>query len=401
MLISLTVGKVDAGVAVLLTSDKRLIEFPSILLPPTISSGSIVDITVRRNHASEAASESAFSSLQQEILSGFGTQTPQAPVLKCRNVTQTSVVLEWEGLELGSSELRGLSLWRNGAKAGNIPNPTETRATKISGLAVATEYTFHLVLKTSAGTYTSQKLLVKTHKMTDLSGISVTPGLMPSATKEKLKETIDRIGARWVPETRIDTTHFVCVEGRGREWERAVEMNVPVVVPEWVEGCEREGRLVGVRGFYLGAERPRSSVPPEVQRNPERTVPQPQQAPVSASQQNVNGQLPPQEDDVPPPPPPKGDDAPEPVLPEYQASVEPAAPVTLEPLVAEKDTDSDDDEDEEETAEASVNASASKPPVPQVESEDDDEDDEDEEPEAKRPAAHKQDSSAGFDDVQL
>ena len=33
-----------------------------------------------------------------------------------------------------------------------------------------------------------------------------------------------------------------------------MEMNIPVVRPEWVEGCEREGRIVGVRGYYLGAD---------------------------------------------------------------------------------------------------------------------------------------------------
>ena len=31
-------------------------------------------------------------------------------------------------------------------------------------------------------------------------------------------------------------------------------MNIPVVRPEWVEGCEREGRIVGVRGYYLNAD---------------------------------------------------------------------------------------------------------------------------------------------------
>jgi chitin biosynthesis protein CHS5 len=52
---------------------------------------------------------------------------------------------------------------------------------------------------------------------------------------------------------RIDTTHFVCTEGKGQAWEKAVEMNIPVVRPEWVDGCEREGRIVGVRGYYLNA----------------------------------------------------------------------------------------------------------------------------------------------------
>ncbi|KAH0556268.1 hypothetical protein GP486_005801 [Trichoglossum hirsutum] len=254
MLISLTVGKVDAGVAVLLTQDKRLIEFPSILLPPNISSGSIVDITVSRNLSSEAASQSAFQSLQNEIFTTFGQRSPLPPVLRCRNATQTSVVLEWDPIQLATAELRSLSLYRNGSKAGSIPRPTEVQSTKISGLAVDTEYVFHLVLRTSAGTYASEKLTVRTHKMTDLSGITVTPGVLPAQLRDSLERAVERIGAKLIDTVRIDTTHFVCIEGRGQMWEKAVEMNIPVVRPEWVEGCEREGRIVGVRGYYLNAD---------------------------------------------------------------------------------------------------------------------------------------------------
>ncbi|KAL8903851.1 MAG: hypothetical protein Q9207_003649 [Kuettlingeria erythrocarpa] len=254
MLISLTVGKVDAGVAVLLTEDKRLIEFPSILLPPSISSGSIVDITVSRNIASETASQKSFQALQSSILSTYGQQSPSPPVLRCRNATQTSIVLEWDPISLATAELRNLSLYKNGSKAGNIPKPMEMTSTKLSGLAVDMEYNFSLVLRTSAGVYSSEKLVVRTHKMTDLSGITVTPGIMAPPLRESLNGAVDRIGAKIVENVRIDTTHFVCMEGRGREWEKAVEMNIPVVRPEWVEGCEREGRIVGVRGYYLNAD---------------------------------------------------------------------------------------------------------------------------------------------------
>ena len=130
----------------------------------------------------------------------------------------------------------------------------EVTSTKISGLAVDTEYMFHLVLKTSAGTYTSEKLAVRTHKMTDLTGITVTPGILPVQLRYSLAGAVERIGGKMVENVRIDTTHFVCTEGRGTQWERAVEMNIPVVRPEWVEGCEREGRIVGVRGYYLNAD---------------------------------------------------------------------------------------------------------------------------------------------------
>lgn len=148
-----------------------------------------------------------------------------------------------------------MSLYRNGQKAGNIPRPLQMHSTKISGLAVDTEYTFHLVLRTSAGTHNSEKVTVRTHKMTDLSGITITTGIMPAAMRERLGEAVERIGAKIVDGVRIDTTHFVTTEGRGVPWEKAVENNIPVVRPEWVEACEKNGRILGVTKFYLDALR--------------------------------------------------------------------------------------------------------------------------------------------------
>ncbi|KAL2128868.1 hypothetical protein VTI74DRAFT_8555 [Chaetomium olivicolor] len=255
MLVSLTVGKVDAGVTVLLTPDKRLIEFPSILLPPDIASGSIVDINVTRNKDSEAAAERSFRELQDRILSSFGTAEPSPPVLRCRNATQTSVVLEWDPIQLATADLISLALYRNGQKAGNIPKPLSMHTTKISGLAVDTEYTFHLVLRTTAGTFASQRVTVRTHKMTDLSGITITTGILPAAVRETLTAAVERIGAKIVDGVRIDTTHFVTTEGRGLQWEKANELNIPIVRPEWVEACERSGRILGVTKFYLDAVR--------------------------------------------------------------------------------------------------------------------------------------------------
>ncbi|KAE8349013.1 hypothetical protein BDV28DRAFT_142099 [Aspergillus coremiiformis] len=254
MLVSLTVGKVDAGVAVLLTQDNRLIEFPSVLLPNNITSGSIVDITVARNHAAEEASTTGFQNLQKRILNTYGVKTPTPPILRLRNATQTSLVLEWDPVDLATASLKSLSLYRNGSKAGSIPRPLETRSTKISGLAIHTEYTFHLVLRTTAGTYQSEKLTCRTHKMTDLSGITVTAGVLPPQQKDALGAALDRIGGKLIDAVRIDTTHFVCTEGRGPLWEKAVEMNIPVVVPEWVDACEAEGTIVSVRGYYLNAD---------------------------------------------------------------------------------------------------------------------------------------------------
>lgn len=154
------------------------------------------------------------------------------------------------------------------------------QSTKISGLALDTEYTFHLVLRTSAGTFSSEKVVVKTHKMTDLSGITVTPGVLPAQLRDSLTKAVERIGAKMADTVRIDTTHFVTTEGRGIAWEKAVEMNIPVVRPEWVEGCESGGRLVGVRQYYLDADpRQRQIAQPEVHTQPQS---EPSKTPVTS-----------------------------------------------------------------------------------------------------------------------
>ena len=277
-----------------------------------------------RNYEAEADAAKAFHELQSEIFRTFGQRTPTAPNLRCRNATQTSVVLEWDPIDVATAELRSLTLYRNGSKAGTIPKPGEVHSTKLSGLAVDSEYTFHLVLKTSAGTFSSEKLNVQTHKMTDLSGITITPGHMPAALRESLQRSVERIGAKIADNVRIDTTHFVCTEGRGPAWEKAVENNIPVVVPDWVIGCEREGRIVGVRGYYLNAD-PRlrnvgpgaSQQPPQqAQQQQQQQQQQPQQppSPVASPRTEVTPPTPeqPRQDrdedaSAPPPPPPKDD----------------------------------------------------------------------------------------------
>ncbi|KAF3491414.1 chitin biosynthesis protein CHS5 [Arthroderma uncinatum] len=374
MLVSLTVGKVDAGVAVLLTEDNRLIEFPSVLLPRNITSGSIVDITVSPNEAAEAADQAASKALQDKILNTYGINTPSPPVLRLKNATQTSLVLEWDPIQLATASLKSLSLYRNGSKAGSIPRPLEMLSTKISGLAIDTEYTFQLILRTSAGMFSSEKLVCRTHKMTDLSGITVTAGILPANLKESLAQAVDRIGAKLIDTVRIDTTHFVCTEGRGQAWEKAVEMNIPVVRPEWVEGCEREGTIVSVRGYYLNADPKLRQIGPGVgaQQNKKNSILSlpthgRQNSTANSRSSPENNQHPPvtpfpggprsevpnglrPEGDSPPPPPPKGDD--------NGALKDLPSP----PSVNNNDDDDDDEEDEDEEDEEEERESSQEMP---------------------------------------
>lgn len=327
-------------------------------------------------------------------------------------------MLEWDPVQLATAELRSLSLYRNGSKAGNIPR--DKLSTKISGLAVDTEYTFHLVLRTSAGTYTSDRLTVRTHKMTDLTGITITPGIMPQQLRDDLQATVDRIGAKMIDTLRIDTTHFVCTEGRGQAWEKAGDMNVPVVVPDWLKGCEREGRIVGVRAYYLDADpklrnigptsqplpspqvaqdsrRPSTQSQPSSQPQPsqqhlqlqqqqlrvqpplaspriEHTPPTPEQTQnpeIPTSQPDSNPAPPPKDDsaDTVPPTPPKEDSVPEPQQSDSQPNTvqQKAAPISDLPfrnLPSSVEEQSADPASEEPVTSAPVETSSSAPETP-------------------------------------
>ena len=266
--VQFTVGKLDAGIAILLTQDHYQIEFPSILLPETVTAGSIIDLSVTQNPAQEAHVLDTFLDLQSTIRSTFAEKSPAKPVLTLRNATQTSAVLEWEPIEIATAELKSLTLWRDGTRLGNIPKPLTTTTTKLSGLGIDTDYTFQLILRTTAGTYSSDTLKIRTHKLTNLSGITVCAGTLPVDQHERLVTAIAAIGAKPLQKrVRIDTTHFICSVPEGEEWQRAKDMNVPIVVVDWIEACQSEGKIVGVRGYYLDADpalRPRGSAPPTI-----------------------------------------------------------------------------------------------------------------------------------------
>lgn len=259
-----TVAKLDAGMAILLTSDHHLIEFPSLLLPSGVAAGSIIDLSVAQNTKKEKEENDKFVALQKDIRDLFAVHPPSTPELTVRNMTQTSVVLEWDLIDLATAEMKSLTLYKNGSKLGKIPSATTT-TTKLSGLALDTDYTFQLVLKSTAGVYKSKELKVRTHKMTNLTGLNVCISNVKTAERTRVAEILARLGAKPPHEkVRIDTTHFITERGAGEEFKKAQNMNIPIVIPEFVEACEAEGRLMRAGSYYLDADpalRTKRSIP--------------------------------------------------------------------------------------------------------------------------------------------
>lgn len=206
------------------------------MLPSGVGPGSIVNISCSRNLSAERATTKGFWDLQHDIFSEFGANEPEAPKLRVRNTTQTSVTLEWDKLELAKAKLLGLSIWRNGQRLTTIPNPLTNTSTKLSGLALDSDYTFHLVLKTSAGTFTSPIIKIHTHTISDTSGISVCFGLVdPPQLLGEAQAAVAEMKAKHFDKIQIDTTHFVATSpasaanpggGPGVEYQKALQLSI-------------------------------------------------------------------------------------------------------------------------------------------------------------------------------
>ncbi|GAA6000748.1 hypothetical protein JCM10207_004637 [Rhodosporidiobolus poonsookiae] len=256
------IGKIDAGIAVLISDSVHLIEFPSLLLPPGVGPGSIVNIACSRNVSAEKAHARDFWDLQRDIFDEFGANEPSAPQLSVRNTTQTSVTLEWDKLDLASASLISLLLYRNGQRLTTIPNPLTNTSTKLSGLQLDTDYSFHLVLKTSAGTFSSPIVKTRTHTIDNTTGVRVCFGLVePEELFDEARKAVEAMGAQAEDKIQIDTTHYIGTSsasrgnprgGPGVEYQKAVQLSIPVVSPEWLLACHRASKLVPISAYYLG-----------------------------------------------------------------------------------------------------------------------------------------------------
>ncbi|KPV76817.1 uncharacterized protein RHOBADRAFT_51806 [Rhodotorula graminis WP1] len=251
-----------SGIAVLISDSVHLIEFPSLLLPAGVGPGSIVNIACTRNTHAEKHQAREFWDLQRDIADLFGSREPQPPNLRVRNTTQTSVTLEWDKLDLASASLLNLSIYRNGQRLTTIPNPMSNTSTKLSGLSLDTDYQFHLVLKTSAGTWTSPTVKTRTHTIDNTTGISACFGLVePADLAREAHRVIGDLGAKSDTKIQIDTTHYVATSaaspsapdsGPSVEYQKAVQLSIPIVTPEWLLACARAHKLVPIAPYYLG-----------------------------------------------------------------------------------------------------------------------------------------------------
>lgn len=230
-----------------------------MLLPRGVGLGSVVDIRVTRNETQEQRKREEFITLQDEILQKYGVTSPSPPVIHQSGVTQTTVTIGWEPLDLANADLLSLDVLRNGERIAKIPRARSSTSTKLSGLAMDTEYSIQLVMSTSAGLFASNELLIKTHTLDDLSGIFVCLGCIPDARLcEATKKVVEALGARWSNQIQLETTHLVCSVSPGpteeqqmKLYEKAEQLTLPIIQPHWLFACSDKKRMLSISPFYL------------------------------------------------------------------------------------------------------------------------------------------------------
>ena len=162
-----TIGKIDAGLAILLSPDNYVVEFPSSILPTNVTVGSIVNVKIESNMQAEQRERQEFDNLQLEIYENY-IQTPLEPVLAIIRVGQTDALIGWKPLDYKASTLIRLDLYKNQVLFKKCENNGRF---KVTGLEMNATYQLHLVMVTTAGSYKSNTIDVKTKSMEDLSSL--------------------------------------------------------------------------------------------------------------------------------------------------------------------------------------------------------------------------------------
>jgi hypothetical protein len=88
--------------------------------------------------------------------------------------------------------------------------------------------------------------------MDNLTGLNPTFGQFTNSSDiSELIEILSRIGATYTEDLSSDNTHFICTAPKGPKYERALELNIPIVNPEFLKACEAQKRVMPSHLFYI------------------------------------------------------------------------------------------------------------------------------------------------------
>lgn len=285
-IVDVTVGKYDSSVTYLTTPDFKILEYPSSLLPDNIKTGAVLKIQVDFNDALSNQTNKDFISFQNSLLAKMPSFKPVKPVLKVKSRLPTSITVSWDPLTLGIAKLKNVSLWHKAL----TPQPSLSSSTldldevssldeideeelsqiatiynidskkfKLTGLNMNSKHVFQLKIDTSNGICASEMIIAETLSSNDLSGFSVCVGALSAGkiTFEDIQAVAHSLNITHLSrQCNSDTTHYITdtVDDENEEHDQQLSVaknsNIPIVTPNWLQGCLTEHKLLGVKGFY-------------------------------------------------------------------------------------------------------------------------------------------------------
>ncbi|OBA27832.1 hypothetical protein HANVADRAFT_30617, partial [Hanseniaspora valbyensis NRRL Y-1626] len=259
--VDVTIGKHDSSITYLTTSDFKVLEFPSSLLPDNIKTGAVLKIQIDFNESLTKETNNKFIDFQNNLLDKISTFKPKKPELFVKTKLPTSITLAWEPLNLGIAKLKNVSLWHKSLKLSQIATiyNIQNRTYKLTGLNISSKHVFQLRIDTSNGIYSSEMMLAETLSSNDLSGFNICVGALSdgNTTFDDIKAVADALSISQLSrQCNEDTTHYITdtVDDENEEHDLqlnvAKNLNIPIVKPNWLQGCLKEKQLLGVKKFY-------------------------------------------------------------------------------------------------------------------------------------------------------
>ena len=263
-----TVGKVESGVAIVLTDDMQMFELPSHSLPSP-RPGTLLHLVLSAPPAEmSAARVAAASDLQQRLLNRYGREVDGEAVaralhlLKATHTTLTIGWAPWEELSRSGTTLHALDVLLNGRHMPFAVRPGETHL-RLTGLDPAKSYALQIRFHTSGGRFTTAPLAASTLPLEDLSCLRVA---MVGVSAEERQEILQLGLHEWtaapaegpdqppdlVVASQITLQELMEGDRGGPVLRRLVrERAIPLVTMEWVRACRQGGRMQSVTAFAL------------------------------------------------------------------------------------------------------------------------------------------------------
>ena len=253
---SFTVGKIEAGIAVLLDEldELRLVEIPADILPSSArKAGAVINLSFALNSAGQESAKQRLIGLQNSVRNLYARTVVLSVHLKeiGKRDETCYASFSWTPLTLllGPFKLHSLDVYCDGTKlrigiaadGGILLSKTlsgEESELVITGLQEHKMYEVYFAARTDNGRYTSNRIKLRAMRGSLIGyGLHMPPSKETGDEEKEVLQLADMLGAKWVSAPRnADLNYFVVAASTGKQAELAedIDHKIDDVTIEWL-----------------------------------------------------------------------------------------------------------------------------------------------------------------------